>query len=98
MQSKEKGRGASEIDPTAREALEKERREIEARDGKLATDIEHAEFFTPAVPVAFAVHDSAKPGDMRITIRGNAHALGDLVPRGFVQVVSQNRPAPIPVR
>ena len=36
------------------------------------------------------------PADMRITIRGNAHALGDEVPRGFVRVVSQNRPAPIP--
>ena len=84
------------IDPATREALEKERRELEARVGKLATDIEHAEFFTPAVPVAFAVHDSAKPGDMRITIRGNAHALGDEVPRGFVRVVSRNRPASIP--
>ena len=65
-----------------------------AASKKLATDIEHAEFFTPAVPVAFAVHDSARPGDMRITIRGNAHALGDEVPRGFVRVVSQ-KPAGI---
>ena len=77
---KEKGREPAVIDPAAREALEKERRELEARVGKLATDIEHAEFFTPAVPVAFAVHDSARPGDMRITIRGNAHALGDRGP------------------
>ena len=29
---------------------------------QLAADIEHAEFFTPAVPVAFAVHDSAQAG------------------------------------
>ncbi len=96
LQGKEKGRGAGAIDPKAREALENERRGAEARVTKLAADIEHAEFFTPAAPVAFAVHDSASPGDMRITIRGNAHALGDLVPRGFVRVVSQNRPAPIP--
>ena len=67
-----------------------------ARVGQLARDIEHAEFFTPAEPVAFAVHDSTSPGDMRITIRGNVHALGDLVPRGFVRVVSRNRPALIP--
>ncbi len=84
------------IDPATREALEKERRELEARVSKLATDMEHAEFFTPAVPVAFAVHDSARPGGMRITIRGNAHALGDEVPRGFVRVVSRNRPVLIP--
>ena len=95
LQGKEKGRGIADR-PGGAEALEKERRELEARVSKLATDIEHAEFFTPAVPVAFAVHDSASPGDMRITVRGNAHALGDLVPRGFVRVVSQNRPAPIP--
>jgi hypothetical protein len=91
-----KSRGGKVIDPPAREALEKERRDLEARVKKLATDIEHAEFFTPAVPVAFAVHDSAKPRNMRITIRGNAHALGDEVPRGFVRVVSQNRPAILP--
>jgi len=96
LQGQGKGRGSNGVDPAAREALEKERRELEARVSKLATDIEHAEFFKPAVPVAFAVHDSARPGGMRITIRGNAHALGDLVPRGFVRVVSQNRPALIP--
>ena len=96
LQGAEKGRGNSEIDATAREALAKERRELKARVGKLARDIEHAEFFAPAAPAAFAVHDSTSPGDMRITVRGNAHALGDLVPRGFVRVVSQDRPAPIP--
>ncbi|MFI5457619.1 MAG: PSD1 and planctomycete cytochrome C domain-containing protein [Isosphaerales bacterium] len=95
LQGEGKGRGSNGIDTAARKALETERREMEARVRKLATDIEHAEFFTPAVPVAFAVHDSARPGGMRITIRGNAHALGDLVPRGFVRVVS-HRPALIP--
>jgi len=96
LQGQGKGGRSKGIDAAAREALEKERRELQARVVKLATDIEHAEFFTPAVPVAFAVHDAARPGGMRITIRGNAHALGDLVPRGFVRVVSQNRPAPFP--
>ena len=37
-------------DDPAREALEKERRELEARVGKLGRDIEHAEFFAPTVP------------------------------------------------
>jgi hypothetical protein len=35
---------------------------------------------------------------MRITIRGDAHALGDTVPRGFVNVVSRTRPRSIPER
>ena len=78
--------------------LEKERRELEARVGKLARDIEHAEFFAPAEPVAFAVHDSPSPADMRITIRGNAHALGDVVPRGFVRVVCAETGGVDPVR
>jgi hypothetical protein len=96
LQGKGKVSQSSGIGPAAREPLEKERRELEARIRKLAAEIEHAEFFTPAVPVAFAVHDSARPGGMRITIRGNAHALGDEVPRGFVRVVSQKQPATFP--
>jgi hypothetical protein len=63
---------------------------------ELDTDIEHAEFFAPAVPVAFSVRDSPRPADMRITIRGDAHAPGDSVPRGFVKVVSRGQPPSIP--
>jgi len=96
LQDQRKAAHADGNDPATRAALEKERRELEARVGKLGTQIEHAEFFTPAVPVAFAVHDCARPGSMRITIRGNAHALGDEVPRGFVRVASRKRPAQIP--
>jgi hypothetical protein len=76
----------------ARATLEKERRELEALRGRLAGAVEHAEVFAPAVPVAFAVRDAARPGNMRITIRGNVHALGDEVPRGFVRAVSRSLP------
>jgi hypothetical protein len=48
------------------------------------------------VPEIFAVHDSQKPADMRITIRGDAHALGEQVPRGFPAVLSRGRPTAIP--
>jgi hypothetical protein len=82
--------------PPSRESLEKERRGLEARVEKLGRDIEHAEFFTPKVPVAFAVHEAARPAAMRITIRGNIHALGDEVARGFVKAISRGVPAPIP--
>jgi hypothetical protein len=91
-----KSKSITENDKPGRDALEKEKWELDARIGKLNRDIEHTEFFAPAVPVAFAVRDSPKPADMRITIRGNAHALGDTVPRGFVNVVSRNRPVSIP--
>jgi hypothetical protein len=88
-----KGPDARAIEATKQAAFKKERQELEALRAKLATDIEHAEFFSPTQPVTFAVHDSARPGNMRITIRGNAHALGDEVPRGFVQVLSKLRAA-----
>jgi hypothetical protein len=83
--------GKARVEATERVALEKGRRELDARLAGLNRDIEHAEFFAPAAPVAFAVHDSSAPADMRITIRGNAHALGDSVPRGFVSAISHNR-------
>jgi hypothetical protein len=82
--------------PPPRDSLEKERRELEARKDRLGRDIEHAEFFTPKVPVAFAVHEAVRPAPMRITIRGKAHALGDEVARGFVKAISRGRAESIP--
>jgi hypothetical protein len=84
-----KGNDGRPLDPATRAALEKEKREREAHRAGLGPQIEHAEFFAPAVPVAFAVRDRPDPGDMRITIRGNAHSLGDEVPRGFIRAVSR---------
>ena len=93
------GQGRPGTDPATRQALEKERRELEARVGKLgqghrACRVLHSEPCRSPSPCTIP------PGraDMRITIRGNAHALGDEVPRGFVRVVSQNRPVIDPVR
>ncbi|MES2788101.1 MAG: DUF1553 domain-containing protein, partial [Planctomycetota bacterium] len=82
-------------DQPTRERLEKEQKDFDARIRELDTQIPHAEFFASTTPAAFAVHDDATPADMHITIRGNAHALGDLVPRGFVQIMSP-QPATIP--
>src|SRR5258708_7475260 len=49
----------------------------------------------PTLPQAFAVEDAEKPCDTRLTIRGNAHTLGDEVPRGFVQIATLNAPPAI---
>ncbi len=72
------------------------RDEIAARLKKLATEIEHAEFFKPTVPKAFAVRDAAQPGDMKICVRGNPYALGASVPRGVVRVAAWGSTPPIP--
>ncbi len=68
--------------------LEKKRGELATRIKTLNGQIEHAKFFAPVAPKAFAVHDREKPADMRITIRGNPYALGDQVKRGAPRVAS----------
>ena len=67
-------------------ALTKVRDDLAERLKTNEDEILHAEFVAPARSKAYAVRDIAEPADMRITIRGNAHALGSQVPRGFVQV------------
>ena len=62
----------------------------------LKAQIEHAKFFAPNAPKAFAVHDVEKPADMRITIRGNPYALGEPVKRGTLQVANWAEFPPIP--
>jgi hypothetical protein len=62
----------------------------------LKAQIEHAKFFAPNAPKAFAMHDVEKPADMRITIRGNPHALGEPVKRGTLQVANWADFPPIP--
>ncbi len=83
-------------DKSGRDALEAEKRGLDGRIGAIAGQIEHAEFFAPTASLAFAVNDVAQPTDMRITIRGDAHALGELVPRGFITVLARNQSVTIP--
>ena len=71
-----------------REKLTKERNEQSTRIGQLDKQILHGEFFAPTVPRVHGVKDAENPADMRITIRGNPRALGDQIPRGFLQVAS----------
>ena len=81
-----------------RTALEGEKQELEARCRKLDAELMHAEYFVPAIPQVFAVRDRPDPHDMRVTMRGNPHALGDLVPRGFPRAIAPQRSDPVPVK
>jgi hypothetical protein len=76
--------------------LEKKRDALAARIKATNGEVEHAKFFAPIVPKAFAVHDREKPTDMQITIRGNPYALGDSVKRGVMRVASWGEMPPIP--
>ncbi len=80
----------------AKPALEKKRDELAARIKAINGEVEHAKFFAPIAPKAFAVHDRPKTDDMQITIRGNPYALGDKVKRGLMAVASWGELPPIP--
>ncbi|MFN8007729.1 MAG: PSD1 and planctomycete cytochrome C domain-containing protein [Terriglobia bacterium] len=62
--------------------------EVDAKIKSLETRIGLLEFNQPLSPFAHAVQDEATPEDCRIAIRGNAHQLGEKVPRGFVQLAT----------
>jgi len=79
-----------------RATLTKTQASLIERLQKLDADIQHAEFFFASAPKAFAVRDIAAPDDMQITIRGNAYALGEKVPRGFLQVATKEGAGTIP--
>lgn len=81
-----------ELSKEDRDKLTKERDERSGRMGQLEGLILHAEFFVPTAPRVHGVKDVESPTDMRITIRGNPRALGEKVPRGFLQVASTRRP------
>ncbi len=69
------------------EKLKKERGKLTARINGLYHGIAHAELFVSQIPLAHGVYDIPDPTDMRITIRGNARALGATVPRGVLEVM-----------
>ncbi len=64
----------------------KRRDELTAQITALELRIAHGEYFHPGKPQALAMQDAEQPADMRLTIRGNPHALGETMPRGLVRV------------
>ena len=77
------------------ERLTKEVGEVESQLNELRSRIKLLEYMKPTLPQAFAVEDAEKPCDAHITIRGNAHMLGDSAPRGFVQIATLTQPPAI---
>ncbi len=87
---------ALHLDDEERESIEKQKADAD----KLARDLEnrlrHLDYIKPTPPVAHGVWENGAPADTRITIRGNPHALGDEVPRGFVPAAFHGQPPAIP--
>ena len=84
--------GNKDLPKAERDKLTAERNNRSARVGQLNKLILHGEFFAPTVPRVHGVRDVESPTAMRITIRGDPRALGDEVPRGFLQVISEGPP------
>ncbi len=72
-------------------ALEKELAEVIKR-------IDLLEFNRPEPPSAFSVRDIESPADIHINIRGNAHTLGEEVPRSFIKAVMWDGPPSLSYR
>jgi hypothetical protein len=78
--------------------LEKEKAALAAKIGALEQKLLHLDYIRPRASVAYAVREMAEPADARVTIRGNPHALGESVPRGFVRVATLGPAPAIPAR
>jgi mono/diheme cytochrome c family protein len=48
----------------------------------------------PPYPFIHAVKDDAKPADVKVAIRGDNKTLGEVAPRGFLQVLCDGQPTP----
>jgi hypothetical protein len=70
--------------------------ELDERIQSLADRLEALEAQAPAKPeTAMAVAESKAPGDEPLHIRGQAHNLGEAVPRGFVEVMLESGVSPV---
>ena len=83
-------------DKSRREPLEKQKAECDKHGRDLDNRLLHLDYLQPRPAIAHATHDSPHPGDTQITIRGNAHALGSSVPRGFVKAAFSGTPPAVP--
>ena len=50
----------------------------------------------PEYPYLMGLKDEPKPQNIKLNIRGNAHALGEEVPRGFPAILGKTDGDPLP--
>jgi Protein of unknown function (DUF1549)/Protein of unknown function (DUF1553)/Planctomycete cytochrome C len=87
---------AKKAKPDEQAALEKEKTALAARIRTLDQRLLHLGYIRPAAALAYGVRDTVAPADARILARGNPHAPGAAVPRGFVQAATYGTVPPIP--
>jgi hypothetical protein len=87
---------ASEENAEAVKAAEKELAELKKKT-EFAGDrqiVSFIKYMKPTRPEAYAAEEMEVPENARIAVRGDAHQLGDFVPRGFLSAVSTGQPVP----
>jgi len=86
----------SEQSPAERLAHKQREEDPKQQLKQLEAELKQLEQNAPPQPQYQAVQEEADITDMHINVRGNVHNLGELVPRGFLQVVSVGSPPEIP--
>ncbi|MFM8497583.1 MAG: DUF1549 and DUF1553 domain-containing protein, partial [Planctomycetia bacterium] len=98
---REKATLAAEVEsfgPDGGDDVARRRDELKKKVTAIEGRIAHGEYFHPGRPQALAVQDAPEPADMRLTVRGNPHALGGTMPRGLVRVAMWGPQPRIPER
>jgi hypothetical protein len=87
---------AKETDKPKCEPLEKQKAESDKNAASIDKRLQHLDYIQPSIAKVHATRDGAKPGDTPLTIRGNPHAPGPLMPRGFVKAAFKGDAPSIP--
>jgi cytochrome c553 len=78
--------------------VQKELEAVNKTIGETTRRLNHRNALKPERPGAYAAQDAPFGEDARINLRGNVRALGDEVPRGFLQVLSHTETRPMQIR
>ncbi|QDT74688.1 PSD1 and planctomycete cytochrome C domain-containing protein [Lacipirellula limnantheis] len=76
--------------------LKQERADLAAKVAACNQRLWHKDYIRPSAPATFAVKEGAEIGNSRICLRGNPHAPGDVVPRGFIRAMARGTGPKIP--
>ena len=96
LASVREGKGVAKNKP-AEDASEQDRKEIASKLAELRQRLKDMQKEAPSpVSVVMSVEEAAKPGNCHLCIRGNVHNPGVEVPRGFLSIMTDGKPADIP--
>lgn len=97
VESTAEAQAASQSDPKGLSKLEQEEMSrLNQEVQSLQQELKRLQSNSPHRPRFMSVQEQPKATDLRVHIRGTVHNLGDVVPRGFMQVATNGEPVPLP--